>query len=61
MLSIYRGQWRIGLYSYAGDLIAKGEVPHQVDFESEGQFFSLRETESETDIYEILEVAPPGH
>ena len=60
VLSNFRSRWRVGLYSYVGDLIAKGEVPHHVDFESGGRFYSLKETESEPNIYEILDVEPLG-
>ena len=60
VMSNYQRQWRLGLYTYSGEIIAKSEVSHHVDFESGGRFYSLKETGSEPNLYEILTVVPPS-
>lgn len=61
VMSNYERQWRLGLYTYAGELITKGEVSDHVDFESGGRFYSLEETGSEPELCEFREVVPPSH
>lgn len=60
VMSNYKSQWRLGLYSYDGEVMAKGEVSRHVNFASGGRFYSLKETGSEPELYAFLEVVPPG-
>ena len=59
VLSLFEDEWRLGLYSYTGDLIAKGTIDQQVRFAEADALFALVSTGLDDRIYEIQPVALP--
>ena len=59
VLSRYEREWWLGLYSYTGDLIAKGTVDKQVQFAEADALFTLVSTGMEDNFYEIQTVPLP--
>ena len=53
------GDARLSLYSYEGDLIARGPVSETPMFSSGNKLYALVSTESESQPYEIRVVEPP--
>ena len=58
VLSNFENQWKLGAYSYSGQLIAK-EAARHVDFVEEGQLYALVPVDSGDRIYEIRPVKAP--
>ncbi len=59
VLSNFERKWKLGLYSYSGDLLVKDAVSDQIIFEEGSNYYTLIETESETNPYAIRVVDPP--